>query len=242
MILQEQLQAIVNKIDQISKDQNLSQAGREAALKKLAVDRANLKGSALQELGASWASLRSDYGKLQARDAELENRAGASWDYARLNYLAQTVKSKITQAEDASKLMELYNDAQNSSDFYIKRAWAEIAPQAAIERFGLNVDTGRLQNKAARDLEGVIYHAHADELQALKADKGKLVERAMNLQALTNTAESALINQSDINASKIYGSGTEFTRLMDGIRLKQTVDKDLITYTSLTIDAPKTEA
>lgn len=237
MALQDQLQAIASKKKQIENNPDLSPAGKDKALNDLAAERANLKASALRELGASWSSVRSGYRNLQSRGAELDNQVGASWDYGRLNYMAQVVRSKIAQAEDTSKLTGLYSDAQGSGDYYIRRAWAEIAPQAAIDKFGLGVDTGRLQNQAARDLQGVIYHQHADELQELKADWDKLINRALDLHGATRSADSMLDDQQ----SRAWGQPTEFDKLLDGIRLDQTVEpQTLTTFTTLTVSEPST--
>jgi hypothetical protein len=236
MTIQQKLNDLQTRINTLKKSGDYSPAYKAKLLAALDVEKSNLKAQALAELGAAWQAVRADYDKLTQAGAELETRAADGWDYARLDYMAKAAKAAIAQAASAGDLGALYNQAQASSDPYTRRAWAELAPEFARSKFGANLETGRLERQAARDLQAAIYHNQPGELQALQARWGELIERALSLRTETEAAESMLLSYGDINMARIGGTGTEFDRLMTGINLTQRVDPaDLCTYTTMTI-------
>ena len=77
------------------------------------------------------------------------------WDYARLADLAAGVESAIANLGGQADLLPAYQAARLAMDPHARRAWADVAPAAALRRFGDCKQVNDLRRLAAADLAGI---------------------------------------------------------------------------------------
>ena len=82
--------------------------------------------------------------------------AATVWDFARLADLADLVESTIATLGDVNELRPAYDAARTAADPLTRRAWADVAPAAALRMYGDCKIVNELGALAAADLIGLI--------------------------------------------------------------------------------------
>lgn len=77
-------------------------------------------------------------------------------EYTQLVNLAETIEANITALTDPAGLLPAYKVARLAPGPLIRRAWADVAPAAALRRFGDCKEVNALQALAAADLAKLI--------------------------------------------------------------------------------------
>lgn len=77
-------------------------------------------------------------------------------EYTQLIELAETVENNIAALADPAGLIPAYKVARLAISPLIRRAWADVAPAAALRRFGDCKPVNELQALAADDLVKMI--------------------------------------------------------------------------------------
>lgn len=130
------LQDYRTKKNEILSNDKLSQKGKEDALAKLERQykddaRKSVKGLRKQAVETA----------LKLRDAQekrftLVKDAQAKVDYARLNYEAQAIKSKLTAVNSISDVMQVWDSVKRSNDAYAIKAFKDTGQGLISEKFG----------------------------------------------------------------------------------------------------------
>lgn len=79
-------------------------------------------------------------------------------EYTRLIELANLIENNIAALADPGGLLPAYKVARLALDPLIRRAWADVAPAAALRRFGDCKEVNALQALAADDLAKLPEH------------------------------------------------------------------------------------
>lgn len=73
-------------------------------------------------------------------------------NYAQLLILAENVENHIATLAEPAALLPAYRVARLALDPLLKRAWADVAPAAALRRFGDCKEVNTLRDLATLDL------------------------------------------------------------------------------------------
>lgn len=65
----------------------------------------------------------------QAKQADYLKAQREAMDYSRLNYEAQAIKSKLARAEALSDVFQIWNEAKESGDPHVLKAWKDTAAE-----------------------------------------------------------------------------------------------------------------
>lgn len=206
----------------IINNRDLSQEAKTRLLGQLQLEAARNHSEVLADLQADWKAIRQEYKGSEARRAAAATKAAERWNWARLNYVAETVRAEVNRASNLVDLQEKYKKARAVGDDHISRVWSELAPAAAKEKFAaldaLAVD--RFARAAAADLEKLTYNP---EIETLAAAENKLVEKAVALQAETKRVAGYYDRIASTVASP---GGREILGTMSGISLKQSFNPE----------------
>lgn len=74
------------------------------------------------------------------------------WDYSELLNLGLGVEAAISALATPGQLVGVYKAASLGADPHTRRAWADVAPAAALRRFGDCRPVNELLSLAAADL------------------------------------------------------------------------------------------
>ena len=195
------LQDYRTKKNEILANDKLSQKGKDDALAKLERQykddaRKSVKGLRKQAV----------INALKLRDAQNERMqkvkdAQAKIDYARLNYEAQAVKSRIMASDNITDVMQVWDSVKRSNDAYAIKAFKDTSQGLITEKFG-DVYT---------DIRGSLF----EDMQKTQAD---IVKVEMAKDELEARNELRLIENQANDINEAFGAGQSvINRVMEKI-------------------------
>jgi hypothetical protein len=146
---------------------------------------------------------------LKLRDAQAERlsqveAAQAKIDYARLNYEAQAIKSKIQATESIIDVKALWDSVKYSGNDYAIKAFKDTSHGLITEKFGDDVS----------NMRGSLF----DDVQETKVEIVKVELSKAEKEAID---ELALISSEALKINNAYGQGQAVVnRVMDGIKFE----------------------
>lgn len=197
------LQDYRTKKNEILANDKLSQKGKDDALAKLERQFKDEARKSVRDLRK-----RAVVNALKLRDAQ-EKRlqevkdAQEKIDYARLNYMAQAVKSKIDAAENLSDVEVSFREAKVNGDDYALKAWIDTSEGLINRRFGGDGDYTDFRGELLNDI---------------KSQKVDLAKVEVNDDELLFERELLSIQNDAKEINEVYGSGQAvIKRVFDGI-------------------------
>jgi len=195
------LQDYKAKKSEILANDKLTQKGKDDAL-------ARLERRYKDEARKSVKVLRKEavINALKLKDAQNKRMqkvkdAKEKIDYARLNYEAQTVKSRIMASDNITDVMQVWDSVKRSNDAYAIKAFKDTSQGLITEKFG--DDYTDIRDSLFEDMQKT-------QADIVKVEMSKDEFEARNeLRVIENQAN-------DING--VYGSGQSvINRVFDGI-------------------------
>jgi len=197
------LQDYRSKKNEILANDKLSQKGKNDALAKVERQFKDDARKSVRDLRK-----KAVINALKLRDAQNKRMqavkdAQEKIDYARLNYEAQAVKSKIMSSDNLSDVEVAFRDAKVNGDDYALKAWRDTSEGLINQRFGGDGDYSDFRGELLNDIKG-------QKVNLAKVELSDDELKAQNeLLAIQNEAKE--INQ-------VYGSGQAvIKRVFDGI-------------------------
>jgi hypothetical protein len=217
------LDALTQRKQAIANSREYSEYGKQLQARQLDSEISTFRTKALDRLRHDWDRLKAEHKNLSRRKAEAEQKSGDRWDYARLSYLAENVKSKVNKFRNLAELRSAYEQARESGDPHVKRAWAEALPGILQTRYQGEPGAGSLATKAEEDFYTVM---DTPELAAVREEEGELTNAAEELQAVTVAAgefyrnTKPLTSGIDLDAIRAADAPErEFLRLSEGVTI-----------------------
>lgn len=225
------LQEFEARKDQIEKNIDLSAEGKKKALATLQREAESYRAAAVRDLGIQWGALKSKM-KSNVENVKLaEEEAAKQWDYERLNYTAQAVKSQVNNAASFEDVQKLYDKAMQSGDTHARRVWGEVVRENIAAKYRTG-ESAVFVKKLQADLDKVLT---TPKLDAAKAEGAELTKQARILHGETKQANEYFYG-GRLGTNAIYGVKTEFDNMSQGVRIEQKIDKDLATITTVTLE------
>jgi hypothetical protein len=215
---------------QIENNIDLSAEGKKKALATLQREAENYRTAAIRDLGASWTVLK---GKMKSNVESVkaaEAQAAAQWDYGRLNYMSQAVKTQVNSAASFDAVQSLYNKAMQSGDTHARRVWGEGVRENIAAKYK-GGDVAVFVNKLQKELNGVLT---TPEIDAAKAEGTELTKQARILFGETKQANEYFYG-GRLAQNSIWGTVTEFEKMTEGVKINQKVDAETLA-TITTVD------
>jgi len=214
---------------QIEHNIDLSAEGKKKALATLQSEADNYRVTAVRELGASWTVLKDKMKSNVESVKAAESKAASQWDYSRLNYMAQAVKSQVNSAASFEDVQSLYSKAMQSGDAHARRVWCEVVQENVTAKY----KTGEAV-AFTKQLQAELYNVLTiPELDAAKAEGTELTRQAADLHAQTMQANKYFYG-GRLGTNAVWGTQTEFEALAQGVRIEQKIDAEsMATITSV---------
>ena len=188
--------------EKILSNDKLSQKGKDAAIAKLEKSSKDSAREAIKPLRKAAVINALKLHDTQAKRAEKVNGELAKVDYARLNYEAQAVRSKITAADSLSDVMAIWENAKRSNDAYALKAWKDTSQGLVTEKF---------DGPDYVDLQGTLFN----DIQETQAEIVKIETTKEELEAFEKLHE--IRNQAE-EVNDAFGHGQAVVnRVFDGI-------------------------
>lgn len=202
---------------------DLSSEGKKKAIDALTREVESVRVATVRELSASWGDLKvkmtANVEKVQAAEAKAADR----WDYSRLNYMAQAVKTQVNSASNFETVKSLYDAARNNGDAHARRVWCEVVQEHISTKYRTGEGVA-LAKQLQSELDGVLT---TPELDAARAEGGDLTRQAADLDAQTKQANTYFYG-GKIAGNAIWGDKTEFETMTEGLQIKQRVDAETL--------------
>jgi len=189
----------------ILSNDRLSQKGKDEKLVRLEQKSKDSARQAIKDLRKT-----AVINALQLRDAQKErlslvDNANDNLDYARLNYEAQAVKSRITASESLNDVLEVWESVKGSGDAYAIKAFKDTSQGLITEKFGGDDYIGQ---------KGSLF----EDIKNAQADIVKVEVSRDELDAM-NELRKIQSEAREINDT--FGSGQAVVnRVFDGIRFE----------------------
>lgn len=211
------LQQFKTKRDAIHANKDYSTEGKRKQLDALARDEAQFRKTAHNDLTMSWRVMRGKLEKLATAKAEAQDKAAKEWDFNRLLYNAHAIESEVKQAASITDVKRKYDDVLKSGDKHARRAWAENVFSEASKHFRTAPasELNDLKRTAAQDLKSLTI---TPELESIANQENDLTQQAVELHK-----ETQIIGRY-FSAGDWTGQGNEFYKLIDGVRVSESVD------------------
>ena len=220
MDIQTQLLGFDERKRQISSNPDLSDEGKRKQLAALDAETATYKAQVIGDLRGGFDGLKSKArGNIEAiQKAEAE--AAKQWDYSRLNYLSQSVRSAIVTAGNFQEVASLYEKARASGDSHTRRVWAELAKEVIQTKYSRDPDAILFAKNLDSDLDQVI---STPELRELKAEGTALTNEAQRLDEERNAARVFYRGDS---ISGVFAPADEFAQVSAGLKINSRVNAE----------------
>jgi len=190
-----------SKKSEILASEKLSQKGKDEALLKLEREKKDEARKAVKSLRQSAVENALKLRDAQEKRFEKIKEAQASIDYARLNYEAQAMASRIKASESLSDVLEVWDSVKRSNDAYAIKAFKDTSQGLIAEKFG--DDYTNLRGSLFEDMSKSLV-----ELAQVEMSKDELEARDA-LRKIESEAQ-------EIN--KAFGSGDAvINRVLDGV-------------------------
>lgn len=163
-------------IDQDSRYTNAGKAPMIAALREEMLKQIEaLPG----DLAAEYKAARVQFDKTEQALQQARNAWREGWDYARLNYVTESVRATVNAAHDMQDIEDAYKTAQG--DKYQIRAWNEIGAPLTHDKFG-GVMAGQFLTEAKRAAEAL---SNTPEVAKAQQASDAVVKNVLGLRADT---------------------------------------------------------
>lgn len=222
------LQEFETRKYQIEHNIDLSAEGRRKALATLQREAESYRAAAVRDLGASWTVLKGKMKSNVESVKQAEANAAKQWDYERLNYMGQAVKSQVNNAASFEDVQSLYNKAMQSGDTHARRVWGEVVRENIAAKYRTG-ESAAFVKKLQTDLDKVLT---TPDLDAAKAEGTELTKQARILHDETKQANEYFYG-GRLGQNAMWGTKTEFDKMSEGVRIEQKIDKDLVTITTV---------
>ena len=209
---------------QIESNTDLSQEGKKKALATLQQQADTYKATAVKELGISWGALRQRMARNIEAVQAAESKAAQQWDYSRLNYMTQAVKSQVASTANFSEVQKLYGQAMQSGDSHARRVWCEVVGEAVKAKYK-DGEAVAFTKQLQAELNKVIT---TPEIETLKSEGSEITQRAAELHTQTQQLNNYFYGES-MGPRAVFGVSTEFENIMQGIQVTQRVDPETLT-------------
>ena len=213
------------KADRVRRDRNLSNEGRAKALQALVGEKnsaidlmtSSLRKQAIES--AAWAE------KTRTAILKLSKTESEKYDYARLNYEAQAVKSALVLAgDDAGKAAGMFEDARASRDAYKIKAWLELAPALMPTK---TPNAGKWQ-ALITSMENSKELLQSPEMEKLEKERREYLTELEDVKSDVDTIARELATPSGVSDGAavffdaVQKRGQELTaRVFDGIAMSE---------------------
>jgi hypothetical protein len=219
----------------IREDRQLSDVGKTTQETRLKNEIDAYRPTAFDCLASDWQYVRRQYNLLTVRTRVENELAAGQWDYSRLNYASDAVRSSVRGASDLAAVERQYSQAVAAGDRYAIRAWGEIGVPEIDARFPPgSMDRGHLTRRINEDLAAVMT---TPGLQAVNAAGKELADEILALHKDTQA-----VSQFYNGDNALWGMKDEFQALMADLRItRKTNMEDLTHFETITvefIDAP----
>lgn len=209
---------------QIESNTDLSLEGKKKALATLQQQAETYKAAAVQELGIKWGALRQRMGRNLEAIQAAESKAAQQWDYSRLNYMTQAVKSQVANTANFSEVQRLYMQAMQSGDSHARRVWCEVVGEAVKAKYK-DGEAAAFAKQLQADLNKVVT---TPEIETLKSEGIEITKQAAELHTQTQQINNYFYGDS-MGPRAIFGGKTEFENIMQGVQITQRVDPETLT-------------
>ena len=217
----DKLQAFRDAAEHYRKNDNLSQVGRERALKNLKEEQHAFRQTALQSLGDAWNDVRLRFKLLELKQDMEDVKQARGWDYSALNYHTSAVKARIQSARSLQDVQKWYPDALQSGDKSLVRAVAEAGASELRVKYGREVEAEHMARmgdaKLAELLDSPVYHE-------VQAGADVLISDVQTLQEQHEQVKGCLYDD-----ASFWGYPDDFDKLTEGISLTQKYDSQVAT-------------
>jgi hypothetical protein len=195
------LQDYQQEKQRILSDDRYSKTGKEDALAKLESRYESEARKAIKSLRKQAVETALKLRDAQEKRFSLVEDAQAKIDYARLNYEAQAIKSKLTAVNSISDVMQVWDSVKRSNDAYAIKAFKDTSQGLITEKFGDDYT----------DMRGSLF----EDMQNTRSDIVKVETSKDELEA-QNELRKIQDKASEVNEA--FGSGQAvINRVMDGI-------------------------
>ena len=209
---------------QIETNTDLSLEGKKKALATLQQQATQYKAAAVQELSISWGALRQRMARNIEAVQAAESKAAQQWDYSRLNYMTQAVKSQVASTANFSEVQKLYGQAMQSGDSHARRVWCEVVGEAVKAKYK-DGEAAAFAKQLQADLNKVIT---TPEIETLKSEGTEITKQAAELHTQTQQLNNYFYGDS-MGPRAIFGGKNEFENIMQGVQVTQRVDPETLT-------------
>ena len=209
---------------QIESNTDLSLEGKKKALATLQQQAETYKAAAVQELGIKWGALRQRMGRNLEAIQAAESKAAQQWDYSRLNYMTQAVKSQVANTANFSEVQRLYMQTMQSGDSHARRVWCEVVGEAVKAKYK-DGEAAAFAKQLQADLNKVVT---TPEIETLKSEGIEITKQAAELHTQTQQINNYFYGDS-MGPRAIFGGKTELENIMQGVQITQRVDPETLT-------------
>jgi vacuolar-type H+-ATPase subunit I/STV1 len=217
------------RMEAIRKNADLSQEGKNKAIKTLLTEqRAKIDGlvNKLRRAAVDEAAAAD----LSRGVRDLVKKEYSNWDYGRLAYEANRVRSAFVLAggDDFDKIQEAWQQVKARGDKYEIKAWMDTAPAIMPAAPALSTYAAQTRQTVIEDIAASEVHTLTDEGKKFEAERA---ERTQNLELIASAAAQVSDNLSQLGTfarsvnGETYqpGSGLQrnhvIARVFDGIAL-----------------------
>jgi hypothetical protein len=182
------IQELNDRENAIKQNPDLSNQGREKALKVLSIEKAAVFTQIATTLRRQAVAAALQAKKMAGVSWALNQIEAEKLDYSRLNYEAQAVKSALALAgDDPQRATELWQRAKAQADPYKIRAWLDQAPalfpeNSKVDPVGWDELKGDMTNSVSltHSAEMARYEnekrAHLEELTAISSEAAEVAD------------------------------------------------------------------
>lgn len=203
--------------ERIKRDRNLSEEGKERALKNLGSEKELFRSESLAALRGEWESTRARYTEILAERERAELEESERWNYPKLEHERNALTSRLSRARNMEELQAIYSQVESSGVPERKRALFELIPQySGLLGTGLT-SGGSLAKRAEQALEEL---TTTPEMRKASERGGALVKRVQELRAVTLQASDFYY------PSYAFGYENEFQSLLNGVSITEKYESE----------------
>lgn len=206
-----------DQIKQIKLNQDYSPEGKTRAINKVKDQLGTVRGQALSQLKSDWGRIKTRGLEIRAaREKAIENEA-KRWDWQRLNYMTERVKSAIENANSLRDIENAWQAASQSGDKHAIKAWSETGPNKVTPKYGLEAVSlvGSMTDAAAK-------YSRPPEFDALDQKADALIQEAKELENITRLVSEAFTKDPSLDLS--WAVNEEFKTVRGDCRLSEAWD------------------
>ena len=175
-----------NRAAAIESDTRYTDAGKQPQREALRAEMNNQIDRLVIDLQAEYDEARKAYDNVEAAKASARADYEAGWDFSRLQYTQDQIRSQVNAARDLSDVEQAYKNAQG--DNYKIRVWGEIGADLVSNKGYAEMAGGLIgeMKRAASSLSNTPAMLKAQQSEA------EIAQRAYDLRADTLTITETL--------------------------------------------------